>query len=218
MRGAAAHLPMTPEEFAAAANVSRETLARLERYAELLQKWNRRINLVGRGTIDDLWRRHMLDSAQLLPLIPDGATSLVDLGSGAGFPGLVLAICGAQNTHLIESDRKKSAFLREAARETGTVVTIHNRRIEESESFQADIVTSRALAPLPKLLYMAGPFTNKHSILLFLKGKHADRELTEAAKEWNMRVDRIPSRTDPEGMILRLEAISRALHSPEEPR
>jgi 16S rRNA (guanine527-N7)-methyltransferase len=209
---------MTPEEFAQQANVSRETLARLERYAELLKKWNRRINLVGRGTIDDLWRRHMLDSAQLLPLIPDSAGSLVDLGSGAGFPGLVLAICGVENVHLIESDRKKCAFLREVARETATPVTIHNKRIEEIESFQVDIVTSRALAPLPKLLDMAARFAEKHSILLFLKGKHVDRELTDAAKEWNIEADQIPSRTDPEGMILRLEAISRALHPPEEPR
>lgn len=209
---------MTPDEFARQADVSRETLTRLKRYAEMLEKWNRRINLVGRGTIDDLWRRHMLDSAQLLPLIPADAGSLVDLGSGAGFPGLVLAICGVENVHLIEADRKKCAFLREVARETNTPVTLHNERIEEIESFQVDIVTSRALASLPKLLDMAVRFTKKHSILLFLKGRSADGELTEAAKEWNMRVDQIPSQTDPEGMILRLEAISRALHSPEEPR
>lgn len=209
---------MTPEEFAQHAHVSRETIVRLKRYAELLEKWNRSINLVGRGTIEDLWRRHMLDSAQLLPLIPDGAASLVDLGSGAGFPGLVLAICGVQNVHLIESDRKKIIFLREVARETGARVAIHHDRVEEIESFQADIVTARALAPLPKLLDMAVRFTHKHSILLFLKGKHADGELTGAAKEWNMRVDRIPSQTDPEGTILRLEAISRALLSPEEPQ
>ena len=209
---------MTPDEFARQADVSRETLARLKRYAEMLEKWNRRINLVGRGTIGDLWRRHMLDSAQLLPLIPADAGSLVDLGSGAGFPGLVLAIRGVENVHLIEADRKKCAFLREVARETDTPVTIHNKRIEEIESFQADIVTSRALAPLPKLLDMAAPLIKKHSILLFLKGRSADGELTEAAKEWNMRVDRIPSQTDPEGTILRLEAISRALHTAEEPR
>jgi 16S rRNA (guanine527-N7)-methyltransferase len=211
-------MPMTPEEFAVAASVSRETLARLERYAEMLEKWNRSINLVGGGTIEDLWRRHMLDSAQLLALIPAGATSLVDLGSGAGFPGLVLAICGVENVHLIESNRKKCTFLREVARETGARAIIHNERVEEVESFQADIVTSRALAQLPKLLDMAGRFTTKHSILLFLKGRHAERELTDAAKKWSMRVDQIPSHTDPEGMILRLEAISRALHTPEESR
>ena len=209
---------MTPDQFARQADVSRETLARLKRYAEMLEKWNRRINLVGRGTIENLWRRHMLDSAQLLPLIPQDAGSLVDLGSGAGFPGLVLAICGVKNVHLIEADRKKCAFLREVARETDTPVTIHNKRIEEIESFQADIVTSRALAPLPKLLDMAAPFTKKHSILLFLKGKQADQELTSAAKEWSMRADQIPSRTDPDASILRLEAISRALHPPKDNR
>jgi 16S rRNA (guanine527-N7)-methyltransferase len=209
---------MSPEEFGRHANVSRETLARLQRYAELLEKWNRRINLVGRGTIPDLWRRHMLDSAQLMSLIPENARTLVDLGSGAGFPGLVLAICGVPDVHLIEADQKKSVFLGEVARATGVSVTIHNARIEEIESFQADIVTARALAPLPKLLDMALPFIQKHSILLFLKGQTADKELTQVAKEWNMRVDRIPSQTDPEGTILRLEAISRALFSPEEPR
>jgi len=209
---------MSPEEFARHANVSRETLARLQRYAELLEKWNRRINLVGRGTIPDLWRRHMLDSAQLMSLIPDSARTLVDLGSGAGFPGLVLAICGVPDVHLIEADQKKSVFLGEVARATGVRVTIHNARIEEIESFQADIVTARAVAPLSKLLDMALPFIQKHSILLFLKGQMADKELTRAAKEWNMQVDRIPSQTDPEGTILRLEAISRALLSPEESR
>ena len=209
---------MSAAEFADAANVSRETLARLRRYADLLEKWNRSINLVGRGTVDDLWRRHMLDSAQLLPLIPDRAASLADLGSGAGFPGLVLAICGAKNVHLIESDRKKCTFLREAARETGAPVVIHRGRLEEIESFQVDVVTARALAPLPKLLHMAYRFTKKHSILLFLKGKQADQELTSAAKEWSMRADQIPSRTDPDASILRLEAISRALHPPKDNR
>jgi len=210
--------PMSATEFADAAKVSRETLARLQRYADLLEKWNRSINLVGRGTIEDLWRRHMLDSAQLLPLIPDRAASLVDLGSGAGFPGLVLAICGVKNVHLIESDQKKCTFLREAARETAAPVVIHRDRLEEIESFQVDVVTARALAPLPKLLHMAAPFTKKHSILLLLKGKHADQELTSAAKEWSMRADQIPSRTDSDASILRLEAISRALHPPEDHR
>lgn len=209
--------PMTPEEFADSCNVSRETLERLERYAALLRKWTRRINLVSRNSMEDLWRRHMLDSAQLLPLLPSGARNLVDLGSGAGFPGLVLAICGVENVHLIEADRKKIAFLREVARQTGARVTLHPNRIDEIESFQADIITSRALAPLPRLLDMAAPLMIKHSILLFLKGKGVDQELTEAAKEWNMRVDRIRSQADPEGTILRLEAISRVILTREDP-
>lgn len=209
---------MTREEFAERTSVSRETLEKLQRYVELLEKWNRRINLVGPGTLGDPWRRHMLDSAQLLPLIPETATSLADLGSGAGFPGLVLAIMGVENVHLIEADRKKCAFLREVARETRTAVTIHNGRIEEIESFQADIVTSRALARLAKLLDMAVHLTKKHSILLFLKGRTVDLELTEAAKEWNIRADKIPSQTDTASFILRLEAISRVVRSPEDPR
>ncbi len=207
---------MTPAGFAAATAVSRETLARLQRYAELLAQWNARINLVGRATLPDLWRRHMLDSAQLLPLVPEHARTLVDLGSGAGFPGMVLAACGVPDVHLIESDGRKCAFLRTVAREIGAPVTIHNARIAEIESFPADLITARALAPLAELLDMAAPFCEKHTILLFLKGRGVDRELTEATKRWSMALDQIPSRTDPEGRILSLEAISRALRSPED--
>ena len=204
---------MTPDEFAAAADVSRETLGRLRRYAELLVHWNRRINLVGHGTLRDLWRRHMLDSAQLYPLIADPQAPLLDLGSGAGFPGLVLAAMGATDVHLIESDRRKCAFLGEAARAIGVSVAIHPERIEDVAPFIAATIVSRALAPLPELLDLAFNFSNEHSILLFLKGRTVDQELTKAQKEWSMRVDQIPSRTDPQGTILRLEAISRALHA-----
>ena len=204
---------MTPDEFAAAADVSRETLGRLRRYAELLVHWNRRINLVGHGTLRDLWRRHMLDSAQLYPLIADPQAPLLDLGSGAGFPGLVLAAMGATDVHLIESDRRKCAFLGEAARAIGVSVAIHPERIEDVAPFIAATIVSRALAPLPELLDLAVNFSNEHTILLFLKGRTADQELTKAQKQWSMRVDQIPSRTDPQGTILRLEAISRALHA-----
>jgi len=204
---------VTPDEFAAAADVSRETLGRLRRYAELLVHWNRRINLVGHGTLRDLWRRHMLDSAQLYPLIADPQAPLLDLGSGAGFPGLVLAAMGATDVHLIESDRRKCAFLGEAARAIGVSVAIHPERIEDVAPFIAATIVSRALAPLPELLDLAFNFSNEHSILLFLKGRTVDQELTKAQKEWSMRVDQIPSRTDPQGTILRLEAISRALHA-----
>jgi 16S rRNA (guanine527-N7)-methyltransferase len=207
---------VTPDAFAAEAGVSRETLDRLRRYADLLSKWNPRINLVGQGTLRDVWRRHMLDSAQLYSLIADPAAPLVDLGSGAGFPGLVLAAMGAVDVHLIEADRRKCAFLGEAARAMGAAVTIHAERIEDVTPFVAGTIVSRALAPLPDLLDLAVKFTNKHSILLFLKGRTVDQELTGAEKEWSMRVDRIPSRTDPYGTILRLEAISRALHATPE--
>jgi len=204
---------VTPEAFAAAADVSRETLDRLRRYADLLAKWNRRINLVGQGTLPDLWRRHMLDSAQLFPLISDPAAPLVDLGSGAGFPGLVLAAMGASDVHLIEADRRKCAFLGEAARSIGVPVTIHAERIEDVTPFIARTIVSRALAPLPDLLDLAVNFSNKHSILLFLKGRTVEQELTQTQKAWSIRVDHIPSRADHQGTILRLEAISRVLHT-----
>lgn len=204
---------MTPADFRAATNVSRETLARLEVYAALLEKWNRMINLVGRGTLDDLWRRHMLDSAQLLPLIPLTARNLVDLGSGAGFPGMVLAIMGVKDVHLIESDKRKCAFLGEVARQTGTSVTIHATRIDQVPAVKADVITARALATLPELLDLADKFTSRHSILLFLKGRRVDEELTRAYERWNMRVRQIPSLTDSGGLILCVEAISRVLRA-----
>ena len=131
-----------PEAFAAACDVSRETLARLELYAELLGRWNRAINLVGKRTLDDLWRRHFLDSAQLLPLLPplDGRPRvLADLGSGAGFPGRVLAILGAVLVHLVESDLKKATFLREVARATGAPASVHAARIESLDGLTADV-------------------------------------------------------------------------------
>ncbi len=205
---------MTPQEFAAETGVSRETLARLQAYADLLVKWNRSVNLVGRSTLPDLWRRHMLDSAQLWPLVPAHARTLVDLGSGAGFPGMVLAIMGAGGVHLIESNRRKCAFLRTVGRATGTEVTIHAKRVTEVTPFSADVIVSRGLADLPSLLDLASDFTSEHSILLFLKGRGANLELTEAAKRWNMRWQKIPSRTDSDGWILRVEAISSDLRAP----
>lgn len=207
---------MTPEAFTSAASVSHETMARLERYAALLVKWNRATGLVGKSTLDDLWRRHMLDSAQLFPLIPVGASNLVDLGSGAGFPGMVLAIMGARGVHLIESSRRKCAFLEEVARAVGADVTIHDARIGEIDPFGASVITARALAPLDELLDIASPFVTKHSILLFLKGRTVKEELTRAQKAWTMRVTEIPSQTDSDGVILSLETITRALHTPQE--
>lgn len=195
--------------FAKLANVSRETLDRLAKYVELLTSWNRRINLVGRNTLGDVWRRHILDSAQLFPLIPREARRLVDLGSGAGLPGLVLAIMGVPDVHLIESDGRKAAFLREAVRITEAPATIHARRIDRVPAFIADVVTARALAPLPELLAISERFLGLDSICLFLKGRMVDEELTETLKTWHIRLDRRPSLTDPSGCILRLEAIAR---------
>jgi 16S rRNA (guanine527-N7)-methyltransferase len=202
--------PLTPAAFQTQTGVSRETLDRLQAYAELLTAWNRRINLVGPRTIADLWRRHILDSAQLFPLIPARARILVDLGSGAGLPGLILAIMGVPEAHLVESDQRKIAFLREAARVTRTPVILHPNRIEKAAPIRADLVTARALAPLVDLLDHAEHFRDTHSILLFLKGQGVSEELTQAGKGWTMSATLHPSVTDPSGTILRLEQVTRA--------
>src|SRR5687767_1366639 len=140
--------PLAPEELGVALGLTRETLNRLAVHLDLLRRWQRAINLVGRSTLADPWRRHVLDSAQLYPHLAGQAGPVVDLGSGAGFPGLVLAILGAPDVHLIESDQRKAQFLREAARVTGTPVMVHARRIEDVAPFPASVVTARALAPL----------------------------------------------------------------------
>ncbi|SMH55678.1 16S rRNA (guanine(527)-N(7))-methyltransferase RsmG [Azospirillum agricola] len=189
--------------------VSRETLDRLAAYESVLRKWQPRINLVGPSTLPDLWRRHFLDSAQLHPLLPDGTRVLVDLGSGAGFPGLVLAILGVPEVHLVESDSRKAAFLREAARVAGASVTVHNKRIETVTGIEADVVTARALAPLADLLGWSFPFLGSRGTGLFLKGQNLDDELTATTKYWKMRTERFESRSDPTGTILRVSGIER---------
>jgi 16S rRNA (guanine527-N7)-methyltransferase len=197
--------PLTQAGFAALIDVSRETQERLAAYVALLTKWNARINLVGPATMPDVWRRHILDSAQVHPRIADAGT-LVDLGSGAGLPGLILAILGGPQVHLIESDARKCAFLHEAARVTGTAVTIHNRRIEAAPAIAADIVTARALAPLAQLLDHAVRFLKPAGKCVFLKGARQADELTEARKTWHMGVTERPSLSDPSGVILEVES------------
>jgi 16S rRNA (guanine527-N7)-methyltransferase len=203
--------PRDAAEFQAATGVSRETLDRLETYADLLQQWNQRVNLVGRSTLPDLWTRHMLDSAQLVPLLPPAPAGrtrvIVDLGSGAGFPGLVLAIMGAGHVHLIESIQKKAAFLHAAVRHTGAPATVHACRIADAPAMRADVVTARALAPLVDLLPKAAQFCGSDSIALVHKGRSADRELTDARKAWNIRVTEHPSRTGPGGRILAIAGL-----------
>ncbi len=201
---------MDPAEFARVSGVSRETLARLERYAQLLEKWQRAINLVSAASLQDLWGRHMWDSAQLRPLLPERTRVLVDMGSGAGFPGMVLAILGVPEVHLVESDQRKCAFLREVSRETDTSVTVRACRIETLERFPADAITARALAPLDRLVTLAAPFMADRTVCLFLKGQDAGKELTAATEVATMRVDSLPSRSGSGGIILRIERIGRA--------
>ena len=201
---------MTPEEAGRLLNVSRETLARLQAYVDLLQKWQRRINLVSAATLPLVWQRHIVDSAQLAQYLPADAAEIVDLGSGAGLPGLILAIVAERPVHLIESDARKCAFLREAARITGARVKVHRSRAEDLPPWPADVLTARALAPLPRLLELGEGFIDPNrTVCLFLKGREAEQELTDSAKHWNMRVERFASLSDPSGSILRLSGVQR---------
>jgi len=200
-------MSFTVEDFQKEMNVSRETLEKLQQYDALLQKWQKKINLVGPGTLPDRWRRHFLDSAQLLPIIPEGAKVLLDMGSGAGFPGLVLAIMTDMEVHLIESDLRKCLFLREVVRVTGANVTVHNKRIEKVENIKADVVSARALASLSKLLDYANPFLKEDSICIFPKGKRIEEELTELKYVWYIKEHRLTSLTDDEGVVLVIRGI-----------
>jgi 16S rRNA (guanine527-N7)-methyltransferase len=175
----------------------------------MLQRWQTAINLVGPTTLDDPWRRHFWDSAQLLPHIPESARSLVDLGSGAGFPGMVLAILGVPGVTLVESDGRKAAFLRELARETGTAVAIRADRLERLGSAIAppDVITARAVASLDLLLDRIKLYITPNTVCLFHKGRQADREISAARRRWTMTLNKIPSETDPSGVILRVEDI-----------
>jgi 16S rRNA (guanine527-N7)-methyltransferase len=199
--------PLDPDGFAALSGVSRETLARLEAYAGLLAQWSARINLVGATTLGDLWRRHFLDSAQLLSHVPEGTQSLVDLGSGAGFPGLVLAVLGVPGVELVEADSRKCAFLREAARIAAAPVKIRNTRIESVPPHVVDVVTARGCAPLDRLLPLAQRFIGPGTVCLFPKGERAAQELTAARQAWTMDVTCHDSRTDPRGIILCLRRV-----------
>ena len=188
-------------------DVSRETWASLEVMVETLLKWQKAINLVGRATLDDIWTRHIVDSAQVAPLIPTSARSLVDLGSGAGFPGLILAaLRPALDVTLIESDARKSAYLGEAARRMGLKKQpkIVVGRIEAVPPVRADIVTARALAPLGQLLAWAHPHRSDTAICLFHKGKGWQAEVAEAMKEWDISPEPIASVTDRDAVILRI--------------
>lgn len=183
-------------------------MMRLEGFAGLLGKWQRSINLVAAGTMPELWRRHMLDSAALFPLIPAAARTLVDLGSGAGFPGLVLAIMGVPEVHLLDSDARKCAFLAEAARHFAPAVKVHRGRIEAIAPIPADVVTARALAELDELLSHGKRFLKPDGICLFLKGAKAEDELTRARRRWRMTVEAFPNPADSSGKILRIKDLS----------
>jgi 16S rRNA (guanine527-N7)-methyltransferase len=194
-------------------DVSRETLLVLERFSGLVLRWNSTVNLIAPGDDVRLWERHISDSLQLVALMQPPPERAIDLGSGAGFPGLVLAIATGVPFDLIESDQRKAAFLREAVRLTGAPAQIHAQRIEAVHLDPAPLITARALAPLPKLLALAARLLAPAGACLLLKGTNVEAELTDAAAQWHMRVDSLPSRTAPGARILRITDLSRVAHT-----
>jgi len=195
-------------------DVSRETYDRLKTYEALLRKWNPAINLVSRKTLDQAWTRHFVDSAQIFSFAPGNARHWADLGSGGGFPGMVIAILAAEKrpqmrVTLVESDQRKATFLRSVARETGIAAEVIARRIEEVPPLGADVLSARALAPLTQLLGFAERHLCPGGIALFPKGAGHRAELDEALETWRFDVQKTPSRTEPGAVILRIGGIAR---------
>lgn len=193
---------------------SADTISRLERHLEMLTKWNSAINMIAPATLAEAWTRHFLDSAQIFDLRGDRCRHWVDLGSGAGFPGLVVAILAAERAPdmqvtLVESDRRKAEFLRSVSRETGLTVAVCDSRIEALPPRKADVVSARALAPLPTLC----AYTARHLALtgraIFLKGARAQDEVQAARANWRFEVQLLPSLTDPSASILLMTDIHR---------
>lgn len=210
--------PLTPEKFEEITIVSRETMDRLRIYAAYLEEWQQTLNLVSRNSVPDLWDRHMRDSIQLVEHLPDDARSITDVGSGAGFPGLVLAIVTGLPTELIDSHVRKGAFLREVAAATNAPVTVTTARVEdiarerwpqrhESVENSVGVLTVRALAPLEKLCGMADLLGAECS--LFMKGGRWSEELTVAEKRWRIKHQTFESVTSPEGRILRITGLKK---------
>lgn len=210
---------MTPADFQARTGVSRETLARLQAYAALLEKWQKAINLVAPNSLPELWSRHFLDSAQLFALAPPDTRRWLDLGSGGGFPGLVIAALGVETVHLVESDHRKCAFLREATRAMGVPAVVQMKRIEavdpaalrQAMGGAPQVISARALAPLKELLGLSHRLAGPDTTYLFPKGRQAGDELTQAQRYWTIAaLDRLPSQTDEAANILRIRGLQPA--------
>lgn len=209
--------PFGPAELRSALGLSAEMIYDLERFRLLLADWSTRMNLVGPSALSEFWRRHVLDSAQLLVIEPDARTWL-DLGSGAGFPGLVLAILLkrrlGRRVELVEALEKRCAFLREAARALELPARIHHGRAEALTVAELDVVTARAVAPLDRLLNIAAPHMGPGVVGLFLKGARVESELTRARETWNFQSRLTPSLSDPAGRVLRIWSLSPAPDPP----
>ncbi|XXK31259.1 16S rRNA (guanine(527)-N(7))-methyltransferase RsmG [Rhodobacteraceae bacterium nBUS_24] len=196
-------------------NVSRETIEALEHFAALIEKWTVKINLISKASLADLWDRHILDSAQLLKICPRNIQKWLDLGSGGGLPGVVVAILAKElipklTMTLVESDKRKSVFLRTAIRELELNATVLNARIEKTAPLQADVISARALAELDVLLALAEPHLTKNTICLFQKGENWQKELSKAQQSWSFHCDITKSETQSGAIILKLGELGRA--------
>ena len=192
-----------------ARRVSRGTAERLALYHDLLLRWTRRINLIAPSTRDGIWLRHIDDALQLWEHAPEEPGSWIDLGSGGGLPGVVVAVVAAEHQPgwtmtLVESDRRKAAFLQHCVAELALTATVVPKRVEEVRLPGQDVISARALAPLPRLLELAVPLMHRGSRLLFPKGRTALSELTEAERYWHIDVEVVPSRVEREGVILKI--------------
>jgi 16S rRNA (guanine527-N7)-methyltransferase len=203
-----------PKELASAINVSRETIEHLQIYSEMLVEWNAIHNLVSKNSLPYLWQRHILDSAQLACYVPDTALSLVDLGAGAGFPGLVLAEMLRERPGfravLFEATGKKCRFLEAVAERLGLEIEVRNARVETAQPEKFDVITARALAPLDELLAYTQRFFGDKSVALFNKGQNIGVELTNTHKSWKMDSYQHPSISDPRGIILEVRELQNA--------
>ena len=193
-------------------NLSKTIMEKLDKYVGLLETEQSKMNLVGASTLPAVWTRHVLDSAQLFRSFRPSDRVILDLGSGAGFPALVLAAMdteGKHDFHLVESDGKKCAFLNKVIEECSLKAHVHNERIEQMEKFGADVITARALAPLDKLIKYALPFFKPETRCLFMKGVKAREELDAALKKYRFRVEKIQSVSSDEGAILLLSEVKK---------
>ncbi len=205
---------MTDREIIGGVDVSRETADRLRRFAALVAKWTPRINLIASSSVAEIWDRHIVDSVQILPLAPENPRHWVDIGSGGGFPGVVIAALLAERAPdarvtMIESDQRKATFLRTALRELGLQGAVIAARIEQAPPQGGDVVSARALSALSDLIGLALPHLAEGGVAIFPKGRRAHEEITEARVRWDFNLTQTPSITDPTASILRLERIRR---------
>lgn len=190
-------------------SVSRETIEKLEIYISLLQQWNKKINLVSQQGMDQVWKRHVYDSLQLIRYLDSSVKSIADLGSGGGFPGLILALSTDIPVILIESDMRKTIFLREVLRQTKTQATVLCQRIENVNAISVDVVTARALTSLTQLLEFSKNILNKNGYCLFLKGRSVNLEIEEAQKNWKINYKTFSSQTNADGVIVKINQFER---------